>query len=500
MRILLVDDDHATRSSLAEYLTLLGHAVTSCPDAESALDMVKVQSFEMVFSDIQMPGRTGIELVHEIKGLSGPTAPDLVLYTGHADLELAIGALRAGAYDYLTKPINLSELGVILDRVAEHQALLAENARLTHYFDEEVAAATRNAQSELIRLRKMLSEQAGLDNLGIYSTAMWQVISQARRYHADRDVTVLIQGETGVGKDVVAKLIHFGQDQNPLPFVDINCAALPSNLFESELFGYEAGAFTGSVTRGARGKIDLAKGGTLFLDEIGEIPIELQAKLLRVIEDKSFYRVGGLTKIKTDIRIIAATNQDLTERIEKGLFRKDLYYRLRVGCISVPPLRERRDDIVPMAKQFLTAFASKRGKAFAEIGKEAANILRGHLWPGNVRELRNAMEWISVMHDAQELLPEHLHGCLAESPRPMAGYTEIAPPAIRKKRRSRPSDSEIDTALAMAAGNKTEAAARLGISIRMLHYRIAAKRNPDNSGEVLSPYLAATYARPSCNE
>lgn len=485
MRILLVDDDEATRHSLAEYLTLLGHAVTSCSDAESALDICRKHSFEMVLSDIQMPGKTGIELVREVKSMSDSYLPDVVLYTGHSDLELAIGALRAGAYDYMTKPINMEELRSILNRVAEHQALLAENDRLTRKFDEVVAEATNDFRAELARLQELLEKQAGLDNIGIFSEPMWQVVSQAKRYHEDRELPVLIQGETGVGKDIVAKIIHYGPDQSSLPFVAINCAALPPSLFESELFGYKAGAFTGGASRGAKGKIDLAKGGTLFLDEIGEIPVELQAKLLRVIEDKSFYRVGGLEKVHADIRIIAATNLDLGERMEQGLFRKDLYYRLRVGSIMVPSLRERPDDIVPLAKLFLTNFAKKRGKNFTDISPEAAQLLMAHPWPGNVRELKNSLEWVSVMHDALELLPEHLATILidnrghAVAPLPQAG---VVPSPKSKKRRKKPTEQEIDDALAATSGNKTQAALLLGISIRMLYYRIS-NRTDCNANE-----------------
>ncbi|WP_027721162.1 sigma-54-dependent transcriptional regulator [Maridesulfovibrio zosterae] len=479
MRILLVDDDTATRESLAEYLTLLDHAVISCADADKALYILQSHDFEMVLSDIQMPGKTGIELVREVKKISRPYLPDVVLYTGHSDLELAIGALRAGAYDYLTKPINLEELGVILSRVAEHQSLLAENDLLTRKFDEVVAEATSDIRSEFSRLQDLLEEQAGLDNIGFFSEPMWQVVSQARRYHEDRELPVLIQGETGVGKDIVAKIIHYGPDQSRLPFIAINCAALPASLFESELFGYEPGAFTGSAARGAKGKIDLAKGGTLFLDEIGEIPVELQAKLLRVIEDKSFYRVGGLEKINTDIRIIAATNLDLGERIERNLFRKDLYYRLKVGSIIVPPLRERPEDIVPLAKLFLTTFAKKRGKKFAEISSEAAMKLNEHSWPGNVRELKNTIEWISVMHDAFELVPDHLSIIMQNIDRSTVSTADKAENLLLqtgRKRRNRPSDQEIDETLKSTSGNKTRAAALLGISIRMLYYRLDKKK------------------------
>ncbi len=469
MRILLVDDDAATRASLAEYLTLLGHAATPCADGSSALTLCRTHAFDMVFSDINMPGISGIELVREVKVLPGPGNPDVVLYTGHSDVALAIGALRAGAYDYLTKPINLEELGAVLARVAEHQSLLSENDRLTRRFDEEVAAATRDTRQELDRLRRLLAEQAGMDNVGVFSEAMWKVVEQAKRFHEDRELPVLIQGETGVGKELVAKIVHYGPSQAPLPFVDINCTALSPGLFESELFGYEAGAYTGGAARGGRGKLDLAQGGTLFLDEIAEIPVELQAKLLRVIEDKSFYRVGGLKKLATDIRIIAATNLDFEDRISRGLFRKDLYFRLRVGGIVIPPLRERPDDIVPLARMFLTAFAKKRGKGFIGINRQAASMLLAYPWPGNVRELRNAMEWASVMHDAAELAPVHLAGFFAN---PVARLQAAPPAQAPRPRGARPSRADIEAAIAASGGNKTRAAQSLGISIRMLHYRL----------------------------
>ena len=365
MQILLVDDEQEGRSFLANYLSLLGHQVTECASGEEALDAYDGVPFEMIFSDIKMEGISGIELVREIKKVKRQPGADVVLYTGFVDLQLAIGALRAGAYDYLTKPINMDELKAVLERVQEHQALLRENETLTQHFEEEVQAATQVKDRELQQLRRRVAEQAGIGALGVFSETMRRIVQQAEQYHTDRSLPVLIQGETGVGKEIIAKIIHYGSMAEPGPFIDINCTAITPSLFESELFGYEAGSFTGGAVRGQRGKLDMAMGGTLFLDEIAEIPSELQAKLLRVIEERSFYRVGGLKKIKTDIRIVAATNLDFEKRIEEGLFRKDLYYRLKVGQIIIPPLRNAKMIFCRWPACFYWSFPSGGENAFS---------------------------------------------------------------------------------------------------------------------------------------
>lgn len=482
MRILLVDDEIQGRNYLANYLSLLGHGVTQCQSAEDAIKVSSTEDFHMVLSDIRMEGQSGIDLVRHIKKNSGKTQPDVVLYTGFIDIELAIGALRAGAYDYLTKPINFEELGAILERVAEHQDLIRENAPLTDHFDEQPQAASRGKDKEPANLPSMLARQAGIDNIWSFSKPMLEVLQQAEHYHTDRSMPVLIQGETGVGKEIVAKVIHYGQGHETRPFIDINCTAITPSLFESELFGYEGGAFSGGYPRGQRGKLDMAMGGSLFLDEIAEIPVELQAKLLRVLEEKNFYRVGGLKKIQTDIRIISATNLDFDERIQAGLFRRDLYYRLKVGQIIIPPLRERPDDIVNMAQCFLADFSKRRGKHFSRIGGQAADLLLAYHWPGNVRELRNAMEWVTFMHDDEELRVEHFGNLLNQSTRETGASKSIedARATARKKMersgQGDPAAEAVLQALERFNGNKTLAARHLGISIRTLYYRLERVR------------------------
>ena len=311
----------------------------------------------------------------------------------------------------MLKPINVEELAALTEKIAEHQSLLFENKALTERFSVEVEAATEGARQELIRLKKALVQAAGLENVGFFSRQMQDVVSQAHKYHQSRSIPVLIEGETGTGKELISRIIHYGTMDNAggqIPFVDVNCAAITANLFESELFGYEPGSFTGSLAKGQNGKIDLAQGGSLLLDEVGEIPLELQGKLLRAIQEKEFYRVGGLKKIKTDVRIICATNADLEKSVDQGTFRRDLYFRLKVGHIRIPPLRERLDDIIPLTELFLRIFAGKKPDRFQKISGGAAEILLAYDWPGNVRELRNTIEWVSFMYDDRELKAEHL--------------------------------------------------------------------------------------------
>lgn len=331
----------------------------------------------------------------------------------------------------------------------------------------------------LSKQQQNLVQREGLDKVVVFSQAMQQIVAQALCYHHDRAIPVLISGETGTGKELVAKIIHFAGLEEDRPFVDINCAAFSPNLFETEMFGYEGGSFTGSETKGHEGKLDLAQGGTLFLDEISELAPELQSKLLRVIQEKHFYRVGGLKKITADIRIICATNTNLEQLVEKGQFRRDLYYRLKVGRITIPPLRERKADIMPLAQMFLYNFARDKHKKFATISDAAAKLLLDYCWPGNVRELRNAIELAVFMHNDSKLQPQHLSLITdAEGLAPQL----VTPESQTFKPLLLPStgfslrehiDSIILQAFAMHQGNKTATAQYLGISRRALGYRLA---------------------------
>ncbi len=309
-------------------------------------------------------------------------------------------------------------------------------------------------------------------NIGIFSEEMFEVVRHAEMYHTDRSIPVLLEGETGVGKEIIAKIIHFGQSDSLRPFVDINCTALSPSLFESELFGYDSGAFTGAVHSGRRGKLDSASGGTLFLDEVAEIPVELQAKLLRVLEEKTFYRVGGLRRIPTDIRVIAATNLDFDSRIGDGSFRRDLYYRLKVGHIRIPALRERRDDILPLARMLLKQFSQKRNKGFNNLSDAACELLLNHPWPGNVRELKNLMEWATFMYDAPLLLPEHIRHRLT-IPGGISVINDTSSSANQGKAMKDIDITDIHNAINLCKGNKTKAARHLGISIRTLYNRLS---------------------------
>lgn len=408
MDILLVDDSQTSRYWVSQPLLRAGHHVVECSSGEEALSRFSKGSFPLVLSDIMMPGMTGIELLKKIMAMSSGKETDVVLFTSNSQVQLAIEALRAGAYDYMLKPINIQELMIIIQRVVKNRVILREHKQLKEHFASEVENATEETRQEIERLKKVLAKASGMHKAGFFSPVMQKLAIQAQKYHTDRSMPVLIEGETGTGKELIATMIHNGGGISDKPFVPINCAAISPTLFESELFGYEPGAYTGGLSKGQKGKIDLAFGGTLFLDEIGEIPLDLQAKLLRAIQEKEYFRVGGLQRIKTDIRLICATNVDLTEHLKQGTFRKDLYYRLKVGHILLPPLKERTEEIISLAEMFLRQFAVEKGKRFKRVGDKAAEILLTYQWPGNVRELRNAMEWVVFMFDDEEVKPHHL--------------------------------------------------------------------------------------------
>lgn len=478
MNILLVDDDIDSLDSVHNFLFRLGHHVVACSSAEQALLTYSQGDYPIVLSDIQMPGESGLDLLAEIKVHQRGEFTDVVLFTGHGDMNSAISALRAGAYDYLLKPIRIDELAAIIERVREHQVLKRENKRLSEEFSEAVHAETEQTKEELLKWKSIATKNLGIA-MGIFSPSMAEIIDVAYKYHAAREIPVLIQGETGTGKELIARAIHYGDEPSKMPFIDINCAAITPTLFESELFGYEAGSFTGGLSKGSKGKMDMAKGGTLFLDEVADIPLDLQGKLLRVIQEKEFYRVGGLNKVKTDIRIICATNVDLESVVNVGTFRKDLYYRLKVGTIQLPPLRQRKDEILPLANMFLHLFSKHRGRKFSGISREAQKILLDYEWPGNIRELRNAIEWAVVMYDGATVKSEHL-GTISKNPQESAadpdGILLTPDTSFQLPPHEFPlqhfSERIILQALKLRNNNKTQTAQYLGISRRALAYKL----------------------------
>jgi two-component system response regulator AtoC len=469
--ILLVDDDEKSRGVLAKLLNTLGHQVTECLDGYAAIEAVKLKEYHLILTDIRMPHMSGIELLKKIRAL--PTNPEVavILFTGFGDMQTAVEALRLGAFDYLLKPINFKELVVLIERVAEHLALKRENRVLTSEFEAAVKAATVETSQELSQLKVLYAKNISQSPDIYFSDRLAPLIEQVKMLRHDRSLPVLIEGETGTGKEVIARLIHFGEEPTAAPFVDLNCAALAPSVFESELFGYEGGAFTGGLPKGQKGKFDLAFGGTLFLDEITETPLELQAKLLRILQEKEFYRVGGLKKIKTDVRIICATNTDIEDKVEQGAFRRDLFFRLNVARIHLPSLRERKEEIIPLAESFLAGFTKEKKKHFERISKDAGEALISYNWPGNIRELKNLIEYAVVMYNDTQLKTEHLEHVL--KPRTCITTNSngaLLPPAnffLVKH-----TNKIILEALEMHKGNKTDTARYLGMPVRTLYRRL----------------------------
>ena len=475
MRILLVEDNDGIRESISEFLQSVGHEVLERANGQEALSLLKTEKVHCVLSDIQMPVMGGKELLKRIKQSKAMRTIEVILFTGYGDVRGAVEAMREGAYNYLTKPVDVKELDIVLRHLEEFLSLREENTKLLTQFSEEVEKATRNIQDELTQIRSVFAREIGKSEIGVFSDAMKKVFRQAETLHHNPEVPVLIEGETGTGKERVAHFIHYGSGDVVTPFIGINCAAISPNLFESELFGYGPGAFTGGNPKGQKGKLELAGNGTLFLDEVTEMSIEHQAKLLRLIQEREYYGVGGLKKIRTQARFICATNQEVGRMVEAGTFRKDLYFRLNVGAIRIPPLRERKEDILPLAELFLAQIREQKRTRFRKIGRKAAVMLGEHSWPGNVRELKNTIERIVLYFNDEEILPEHLSTCFQTVSRP------AVLPALRET--LDPDNPELPEggmplnrlilnvvarALELNRGHQTRTAQYLGISVRVL--------------------------------
>jgi two-component system nitrogen regulation response regulator GlnG len=385
MKILIVDDDESMRWVMVKAIEKRGYEVYSLDSGEAAVEFLKTQSCSVVFMDIKMAGISGLEALREIKKIRESIY--VVVMTAQNDMKNAIDAMKLGAFDYIGKPFDLNEIYLLIEKIRGIESLKEEVTQL---------------RSEL--KRKSIPES--LESIIGESREMQEVFKLIGRV-ADKDVTVLITGESGTGKELIAKVVHYNSRRISKPFVVINCAAIPETLLESELFGHEKGAFTDATTLKV-GKFQQADGGTLFLDEIGDMGLDLQAKLLRVLQDGDFYRVGGSKPINANVRIIAATNKNLEEIVQAGLFREDLYYRLNVINIHLPPLRERKNDINLLIEHFLNKFPIELGIERKHISREAENLLIQYQWPGNIRELENVLKRAVVLTTTDTITPEHL--------------------------------------------------------------------------------------------
>jgi len=459
--ILIVDDDKNTREGLRRALEP-NYAVRLVESAEKALAVLDEATVDIVVSDVRMSGMDGLTLLQ--RGAARCHPPIFVMLTAYGNVETAVEAMKRGAYDFLMKPVNLDHLDMLLKR----------------------ALRSRDVESENRSLREQLDSQFGLENIVGQSAAMqdlFDIVKQA----APTQATVLLQGESGTGKELVAHAIHRLSPRSNGPFVAVHCAALSPTLLESELFGHEKGAFTGAAER-RRGRFEMADGGTLFLDEISEVDPSIQVKLLRVLEERKFERVGGHETLEVDIRLIAATNADLKKRVEEGKFRNDLFFRLDVVAVTLPPLRERLDDVPLLCRHFLREFNAQNGKQIEDLTAETLGVLSAYAWPGNVRELRNAIERMVVLGRGPRLsvrdLPAAIRGAVhaegqtgqwrGDSGR--AGAPESLGDAERQM---------IYAALKKNGGNRTKAAEQLGISRRTL------QRKLKDYGEVTSSSSSA---------
>jgi DNA-binding NtrC family response regulator len=436
-RLLIVDDDAGQRSLLDSFLRSQGFETVVADSGERALAALRAGPVSLMISDVRMPGLTGLETLREARK-AHPVLP-VLLVTAYADIREAVGAMRDGAVNYLAKPIDLDELLVTV----------------RHALGMERSGPPR------------ISEDRELPALVVARSPLMQALFRDAALIAASESRVLITGESGVGKEVLADVIHGWSRRAGGPLVKINCAAIPENLLESELFGHEKGAFTGAVAQRV-GRFELANGGTIFLDEIGEMSPPLQAKLLHVTQNGRFHRVGSNLEIQTTARILASTNRNLDDAVRDGSFREDLFYRLNVVELNVPPLRERRDDILPLATAFLAEFSQRK----ARLGSAVPAILQGYGWPGNVRELRNAMERAALLSRGEVVLPEHLPARLRASP-------PTTPALMDSSDASRLEDMEreaIVLALRKHGYNRTETAKALGISRRALLYKLQRLR------------------------
>ena len=440
--ILIVEDEAKMRRLLELDLGEAGYETLSAPDAEAGLDLLRKDQVQLVLTDLKLPGMSGLEFLHAAKRLYA-TMP-VVVMTAFGSVETAVEAMKAGASDYVLKPFSLAEMRLVVQKELDVRRLREENRSL----------------------REALGQRYNYPNVVAHSPAMQEVLALVERV-ATTPSTILIGGESGVGKDLIARLIHQRSNRANGPMIKINTTAIPETLLESELFGYEKGAFTGAV--GSKpGKFELADRGTLFLDEIGDVPPATQVKLLRVLQEREFERLGGTRTLKVDVRLIAATNRDLREALEQGTFREDLYYRLNVVPIDIPPLRAHKEDIPDLAKVFLARYAKASGKDLTGISPAAIDKLLEFHWPGNVRELENIVERGCALAAGSVLEPDDIRLDTRQA-KPRDSSSALLPEG---KTLDQWEDEIIREAYKRANGNKSQAARLLGLSRNALRYRL----------------------------
>ena len=440
-RILIVDDEKNTREGLKWALSPDEYEVYISANGKEASDLLGVRKFDLVITDLKMPEMDGMQLLEYIN----ENYPDVIvmILTGHGTVETAVDAMKKGAYDYIEKPVNIDELNILVDRALRRKGLEIENERL----------------------KQDLDERYGMDNIIGNSPVMLEVFRKVRQV-APTKATVLIQGESGTGKELIASAIHYNSPRKNNPFIKLNCGALTPTLLESELFGHEKGAFT-DAHRQKIGRFEMADKGTIFLDEISETTQEFQIKLLRVLQEKEFERVGGAQTISVDVRVLAATNQDLKKRMEQGRFRQDLFYRLNVIQINVPPIRERPEDIPLLVDHFLKAACEENDKPPMNVTPETMNILQNYPWPGNVRQIQNVIEGMVVMSSTTELTPDNLP--------PEIRKTKERDPYVRVPVGSSMAEAEkklIHSTLMATNGNKAQTARILGLGRKTLYRKM----------------------------
>jgi len=448
-KIFVVDDDNLVALSLNKVLTKLGYEVRMCTQAEEAHATVVEFEPDVILLDIYLTTHNGLEL-QKFFHTKYPHIP-VIMITGYADVNIAVSAMKSGAFDFMLKPIDLDQLKLVLNKALENVSLRAEVDKLHNILKE----------NELSR------EFFGKN------TKIQRVLTSAEKLAKSPDTTVLIEGESGTGKEVFARFIHQNSLRKDAVFIQINCATIPKELAESELFGHEKGAFTGASMKTKLGKFELANGGTLLLDEIGELSLDMQAKLLRVLQEKKFYRLGAEKETSVDVRVLAATNKNLEEEVKNGSFREDLFYRLNVAKITIPPLRERKDDIAMLAYSFLKEFSTKFGKKTNSIAPEVITKFQKYQWKGNIRELRNVMERVTLLTEEEELKDSHFGFILADD---MEKEKDEDSFILKIPSKGIKIDlvlkDLIQKTLKITNGNQVKAAKVLGLSRSKLRYRM----------------------------